>query len=68
MSSNWRERRRAELGAAQSGLELLKVVLLYRDAVGLDLYQQLPSHLCFNDMIDAILDHEADAVQQAEAA
>jgi hypothetical protein len=68
MSRNWRERRRAELNAAQSGLELLKVLLLYRDAVGLDLYQQLPSNLSFRDMIEAIIDHEADAVRQAEAA
>ena len=68
MSQSWRERRRAELGAARSGLELLKIVLLYRDAVGLDLFEQLPPHLCFADMIDAIIEREADAIQQAEAA
>ena len=68
MSRNWRERRRTELIAARSGLELLKVVMLYRDAMGLDLFQQLPSNLSFRDMIDAIVDHEADAVRQAEAA
>jgi len=68
MSRNWRQRRRSELEAAHSGLELLKVVMLYRDAVGLDLFQQLPSNLSFRDMIDAIVAHEADAVRQAEAA
>jgi hypothetical protein len=67
MGTNWREQRRAELSAARSGLELLRVVLLYRDAVGLDLYRQLPSSLSFTNMVDAILDREADLVERAKA-
>jgi len=62
----WRERRRTELTAARS-LKLLRLVMLYRDAVGLDLYEQLPANLSFQEMIDAILDHESAAVERAEA-
>ena len=62
----WRERRRTELTAARS-LKLLRLVMLYRDAVGLDLYQQLPANLSFQEMIDAIIDHETDTMQRAEA-
>jgi hypothetical protein len=66
MNELWRERRRAELTAARS-LELLRLVLLYREAQGLDLYEQLPSGLEFSTMIDTILDHEANMVERAEA-
>ena len=60
----WRERRRADLTATRS-LELLRLVMLYRDAVGLDLYQQLPANLSFQVMIDTILNHEAATIQRA---
>jgi hypothetical protein len=71
MYDAWRERRRAELSAARS-LELLRLVMLYREAVGLDLYQQLPENLSFQEMIDTIINreaihHEADAIQRAAA-
>jgi hypothetical protein len=65
MDGTWRDRRRAELMAARS-FQLLRLVLLYRDAVGLDLYQQLPDGLGFPQMIDTIIDHEAAMVQRAE--
>ena len=61
-----REGRRAQLAAARS-FELLRLVLLYREAVGLDLFQQLPSNLTIDQMVDTILDHEAEALQRAEA-
>jgi hypothetical protein len=66
MTATWRERRRAELMAARS-YQLLRLVLLYRDAVGLDLYEQLPSNLGFPQMVDAIIDHEAAQIERAEA-
>jgi len=66
MTSSWREHRRAELTAARS-LELLRLVLLYREASGMDLYEQLPTGLSFSDMIDTIVDHEADQLERAEA-
>ena len=52
----------AELAAARS-LELLRLVLLYREARGLDLYEQLPAGLEFSEMIETIVDHEADQLQ-----
>ena len=64
MSDAWRERRRAELVASRS-LELLRLVLLYRDATGMDLYQQLPAGLGFPEMIDTIVDHEATEMDRA---
>lgn len=64
MSDLWRERRRAELMGARS-LELLRLVLLYREATGMDLYQQLPAGLGFAQMIDAIIAHEAEIMERA---
>ena len=52
---------------AARSFQLLRLVLLYRDAVGLDLYQQLPSDLGFPQMVDAIIDHEAALLERAEA-
>jgi len=66
MTAIWREQRRAELMAARS-FQLLRLVLLYREAVGLDLYQALPSELGFPQMIDAIVDHEAAMLERAES-
>jgi hypothetical protein len=66
MSDSWRERRRAELAAPRS-LELLRLVLLYREARGLDLYEQLPAGLSFSEMIDAIVEHESEQLQRAAA-
>ena len=60
----WRERRSAELAAGRS-LELLRLVMLYRDAVGLDLYEQLPASLSFQEMVDTIHNHEAATIQRA---
>ena len=64
MYDAWRERRGAELAAPRS-LELLRLVMLYRTAVGLDLYEQLPANLSFQEMIDTILNHEAATIQRA---
>jgi len=64
MSDSWRELRRAELTAARS-LELVRLVLLYREAKGMDLYQQLPAGLGFPDMIETIVDHEAARLERA---
>ena len=64
MYDAWREGRRSELTGARS-LELLRLVMLYREAVGLDLYQQLPENLSFQQMIDTILKHEAATIQRA---
>ena len=64
MSDAWQERRRAELTAARS-LELLRLVLLYREASGMDLFQQLPAGLGFNEMIDTIVEHEAAKMDRA---
>jgi hypothetical protein len=64
MSDSWRERRRAELTAARS-LELLRLVMLYREATGMDLYQQLPAGLGFPEMIDMIVEHEATRLERA---
>jgi hypothetical protein len=66
MDEAWRERRRAELMAARS-LQLLRLVLLYREASGLDLYQQLPPKLGFAEMIDTIVEHEARTLERAAA-
>ena len=52
---------------AARSFQLLRLVLLYRDAVGLDLYQQLPENLGFPQMIDTIIDHESAMLQRAEA-
>jgi hypothetical protein len=66
MYDAWRERRKTELAAARS-LELLRLVMLYRDAVGLDVCEQLPENLSFQQMIDTIVDHEAATIQRAAA-
>ena len=64
MYNAWRERRRTELIPARA-LELLRLVMLYRDAVGLDVCEQLPENLSFQDMIDTIRTHEANTIQRA---
>ena len=60
MYDTWRERRRTELTGARS-LDLLRLVMLYRDAVGLDLYQQLPENLSFQQMVDTIASARPEA-------
>ena len=68
MYDAWRgvgpDQRRADLIPARS-LELLRLVMLYRDAVGMDVYQQLPENLSFQEMIDTIVKHEAATIQRA---
>jgi hypothetical protein len=64
MYNAWRERPRAQAAPVRS-LELLRLVMLYRDAVGLDLYEQLPENLTFQQMIDTIVKHEAATIQRA---
>ena len=64
MYDAWRDRRGAELIPARS-LELLRLVMLYRDAVGLDVCEQLPENLSFREMIDTIHNHEAATIQRA---
>jgi len=66
MYDAWRDRRRTELAGARA-LELLRLVMLYRDAVGLDVCEQLPENLSFQEMIDTIVDHEAATIQRAAA-
>jgi len=46
-------------------LELLRLVMLYRNAVGLDVCEQLPENLTFQQMLDAIRKHEAMTIQRA---
>ncbi len=64
MYDAWRDPRRPNLIPARA-LELLRLVMLYRDAVGLDVCEQLPENLSFQQMIDTINDHEAMTIQRA---
>ncbi len=64
MYEAWRDRRKVQWIPARA-LELLRLVMLYRDAVGLDLYEQLPEHLTFQDMLNTIRNHEAVTIQRA---
>jgi hypothetical protein len=66
MYDAWRERRRTALAPARS-LELLRLVMLYRDAVGLDVCEQLPENLSFQEMVDTIIEHEAATIQRVAA-
>jgi len=60
----WHDRHRTQWIPARA-LKLLRLVMLYRDAVGLDLYEQLPEHLTFQDMLKTIRNHEAATIQRA---
>jgi hypothetical protein len=66
MYEAWRGPQRSQRIPARA-LELLRLVMLYRDAVGLDVCEQLPENLSFQEMIDTINQHEASAIQRAAA-